>query len=133
MRGWGKLDAVLNSIYAFPVFKTLKSDYDSYKPIRAKDIIKILRSSKYIQKLINDHIVSSPSIRFGRPTIKGTRIAVEDIVQLCREGLSIKEIMDEYPSIESEEQIIAALSFHILETYRKNIFIKLAFQFVRVK
>lgn len=51
-----------------------------------------------------------PEIRFGKPCIKGTRITVSDILQWLASGMSHKEIIEDYPSLQ-EEHILAALSF----------------------
>lgn len=49
-------------------------------------------------------------IRFGKPCIKGTRIAVGDILSWLASGMTYKEIEEDYPSIK-EDDIMAALSF----------------------
>lgn len=55
-------------------------------------------------------IVADPKIRFGRPTIRGTRIAVEDVLRLASRGLSTADILAEYPGL-SEEDVRAAHEF----------------------
>ena len=49
-------------------------------------------------------------IRSGKPCIKGTRITVGDILQWLASGMSIPEILDDYPLLK-EEHIRAALAF----------------------
>ena len=49
-------------------------------------------------------------IRFGRPCIKGTRITVGDILQWLSEGITVSEILEDYPLLE-EIHIKAALAF----------------------
>lgn len=56
------------------------------------------------------HISINPSIRFGKPCIKGTRITVADILQWLASGMSIPEILEDFPSLR-EEHIRAALAF----------------------
>lgn len=51
-----------------------------------------------------------PEIRFGKPCIKGTRIAVVDILQWLASGMTHEEILQDYPSLK-EEHIRAALAF----------------------
>jgi uncharacterized protein (DUF433 family) len=42
----------------------------------------------------------NPNIHFGKPCILGTRIPVQSILELVREGISFKEIIrDYYPDI----------------------------------
>lgn len=56
------------------------------------------------------YIVINQEIRFGKPCIKGTRITVGDILQWLSEGMSVSEIIDDYPLL-SEIHIHAALAF----------------------
>lgn len=56
------------------------------------------------------HITINSAIRFGKPCIKGTRIAVVDILQWMASGMSIPEILEDYPPLK-EEHISAALAF----------------------
>ena len=46
----------------------------------------------------------------GKPVIRGTRIPVYLIVELVANGLSIKDILKEYPEL-SEEDVKAALRY----------------------
>jgi len=57
-----------------------------------------------------EYISIDPDIRFGKPCIKGTRIAVVDILQWLSSGMTINEILDDYPSLQ-EIHIRAALAF----------------------
>ncbi|MDB5284184.1 MAG: hypothetical protein JWO06_3259 [Bacteroidota bacterium] len=56
------------------------------------------------------YISIDPAIRFGKPCIKNTRIAVLDILQWLASGMSIEEILTDFPSLK-EEHIRAALAF----------------------
>ena len=56
------------------------------------------------------HISLHPEIRFGKPCIKGTRIAVVDILQWLASGMSPEAILEDYPALQ-EEHIRAALLF----------------------
>jgi uncharacterized protein (DUF433 family) len=58
----------------------------------------------------SNYISINPDIRFGKPCIKETRIAVSDILQWLASGMTHKEILDDYPSLK-EEHILAALGF----------------------
>ena len=44
-------------------------------------------------------IVIKQKVRFGKPCIKGTRIAITDILNLLRIGYAIKDIPSQYPGI----------------------------------
>ena len=59
---------------------------------------------------LSKYIVIDQGIRFGKPCIKGTRITVGDILQWLSEGISVSEILEDYPLLE-EVHIKAALSF----------------------
>ncbi|MBL7765532.1 MAG: DUF433 domain-containing protein [Chitinophagaceae bacterium] len=56
------------------------------------------------------YIQINPDIRFGKPTIVGTRIAVSDILQWLASGMSYEEILSDYPHL-ILEHIHAALAF----------------------
>jgi len=59
---------------------------------------------------LSNYIVIDQGIRFGKPCIKGTRITVGDILQWLSEGMTIGEILDDYPLL-NEIHIKAALAF----------------------
>lgn len=59
---------------------------------------------------LNKKITINPKIRFGKPCIKGTRIAVEDILNLIKAGYAFNEILKQYPVLKKED-IIAALDY----------------------
>jgi len=41
-------------------------------------------------------IVIDPNIHFGKPCIEGTRITVEDVLEIIQEGISFAEITKKY-------------------------------------
>jgi len=49
-----------------------------------------------------DYIVSDPEILSGKPVIRGTRVAVEFILNLLAEGWTIEQILENYPTITPE-------------------------------
>jgi len=51
----------------------------------------------------------NPQILAGKPVIKGTRISVELILRMLSQGISVEEILEEYPHL-TEEDVKAALS-----------------------
>ena len=59
---------------------------------------------------IQQHISIDPEIRFGKPCIKGTRIAVWDILGWLANGMSNEEILEDFPML-TRESILAALAF----------------------
>lgn len=57
-----------------------------------------------------DRIVIDPEILVGKPVIKGTRLAVEFIVELLAQGWGESEILRNYPGI-THEDITACLKY----------------------
>lgn len=57
-----------------------------------------------------EHITINPEIRFGKPTIIGTRISVYDVLNWLANGMSIEEIIYDFPEL-TEENIKACLLF----------------------
>jgi len=51
-----------------------------------------------------DRIVVNPNVHFGKPCVTGTRITVQNVLELLTEGLSFTEIVqDYYPDLEFED------------------------------
>ena len=57
-----------------------------------------------------ERIVVNPKVMVGKPVIKGTRIPIDAIIRRLAEGMSIREILEEYPNLK-EEDIKAALEY----------------------
>ena len=55
-------------------------------------------------------IIVNPKIMVGKPVIKGTRVAVYEIIARVAQGWTFKEIIEDYPRITSED-IKAALLY----------------------
>jgi len=68
------------------------------------------------------YIVIDQGIRFGKPCIKGTRITVGDILGWLSAGMTIPEIIDDYPELK-EIYIRAALSFAAVRDKITKVFI----------
>ncbi len=58
----------------------------------------------------NNIIEINPAIRFGKPCIKGTRITVQDVLEMLAGGMSFTDILEEFPQL-TLEKIRAALAF----------------------
>jgi uncharacterized protein (DUF433 family) len=59
---------------------------------------------------IMDRIAIDPRVMVGKPIIRGTRLTVEHILGLLASGLSIEEILEEYPGLEKDD-FLACLLF----------------------
>ena len=58
-------------------------------------------------------ITLNPEVHFGKPCVTGTRIPVQSVLELVREGLSFAEIIrDYYPDLDPED-IRACIQFAI--------------------
>jgi uncharacterized protein (DUF433 family) len=55
-------------------------------------------------------VTVNPSVRSGKPCIKGTRITVYDVLEYLAGGMSEDEILRDFPDLERED-IRATLSF----------------------
>ena len=59
---------------------------------------------------LSERIVVDPEVLAGKPVIRGTRLAVEFILELLAAGQSEEEILTNYPGL-TREDILACLSF----------------------
>lgn len=57
-----------------------------------------------------ERIVADPEILLGKPTIKGTRISVELILDRLAHGWTIETLLEAYPHLCTED-VQAALAF----------------------
>ena len=55
-------------------------------------------------------IVINPDICNGQPTIEGTRITAQTVMEFLSAGDSVDDVLDEYPSL-SREDVLACLAF----------------------
>jgi len=51
-----------------------------------------------------------PNVCFGKPRIKGTRIWVSLILDFLASGMTVEEVLHEYPEL-TEEDIRAAIAY----------------------
>ncbi|WP_426063308.1 DUF433 domain-containing protein [Flavobacterium sp. DSP2-3-1] len=56
------------------------------------------------------YIGINSGVRFGKPTIIGTRITVFDVLNWLANGMTINEIIEDFPEID-ENQIKACLTY----------------------
>lgn len=57
-----------------------------------------------------ERISVDPNVCFGKPCIRGTRIWVSLLLDLLANGMTIEEILKEYPSL-TEEDVRAAIAY----------------------
>lgn len=58
----------------------------------------------------HDHITVDPRVLTGKPVVKGTRIAVEMVIDLLAAGWTQQQILDSYPTL-SAEGVRACLAY----------------------
>lgn len=57
-----------------------------------------------------ERITINPAICHGKPTIRGMRIRVTDVLEMLGSGMSREDILDDFPYLENED-IDACLLF----------------------
>jgi len=70
---------------------------------------------------VTERITADPSVRFGRPVIRGTRVPVDLILGKLAGGMSYEEVSREYEV--AREDILAALEYaaHLIEEERLHL------------
>lgn len=56
------------------------------------------------------YISTDASVRFGKPIVTGTRIAVEDVINRLTKGQTINQIIFDFPEL-NKDQINACLEY----------------------
>lgn len=62
------------------------------------------------RKVLLSRISINPKICFGKPCIKGHRIWVSLILDLLASGMTVKEILDQYPGLKKDD-ILACIAY----------------------
>lgn len=65
-------------------------------------------------------ITINPQIRSGKPTIRGMRISVYDILDMLSNKMSFADIIEDFPEL-TEEDILAALSYAADKEHKVSI------------
>lgn len=52
---------------------------------------------------IKNRITINPDICHGKPTIRGLRYPVENMLELLASGMSIENLLEDYPDLERED------------------------------
>lgn len=68
---------------------------------------------------MNNRITFNPKIFSGKPIIKGTRISVEFVLELLASGMTIEEILKEYPQL-NKKDILAVLEYAAMTIKREE-------------
>lgn len=70
-----------------------------------------------------ERIVVNPKIHFGKPIIKGTRVTVQNVLELLNEGLTFKQIIQDYYPDLKKTDIQACLQYAIALVAAEDIHI----------
>ena len=67
-----------------------------------------------------ERITSDPAVCHGKPVIRGLRYPVADILQLLAGGMTVEDILDDYPDLERDD-VLAALEYGALAAGHRRI------------
>jgi uncharacterized protein (DUF433 family) len=68
-----------------------------------------------------ERIVVDPKVMVGKPVIKGTRIPVEHVLTLLAQGLTVEEILKDYPHL-ARDDVAAVLLYAAKVTGREEVY-----------
>ena len=54
-------------------------------------------------KQLSDRITINPDVMVGKPTIRGLRITVEQVLKALAGGIATQELLEDYPELEPED------------------------------
>lgn len=66
-----------------------------------------------------ERIVSDPDVLVGKPTIKGTRISLELILDRLADGWTEKDLLESYPRLTKED--LRAVFLYVQECLRDGL------------
>ncbi len=72
------------------------------------------------QSLIN-RITINPDVCHGKPTIRGLRYPVENMLELMASGMSTEELLSDYPDLQKED-FLACLEYAAKLTQVKSVY-----------
>jgi uncharacterized protein (DUF433 family) len=67
-----------------------------------------------------DRITSDPEICHGQPTVRGLRYTVESLLELLSAGMTVDEVLEDYPDLERDD-VLAALEFAAVTVGRQRV------------
>lgn len=65
-------------------------------------------------------ITMNPEICHGKPVIRNLRYPVETLLELLSSGMTIEELLDDYPDLERED-LLATLAYAALLSQVKRV------------
>jgi uncharacterized protein (DUF433 family) len=65
---------------------------------------------------LSSRITVDPKIMVGKPTIRGLRITVEQILRALAGGIGVNELLEDYPDLEKEDiQAVFAYAVNLVD------------------
>lgn len=64
--------------------------------------------------------MSDPAVCHGQPTVRGLRYPVENLLELLSSGMTIEDVLADYPDLERDD-LLAALEFGALASSRRRV------------
>lgn len=68
-----------------------------------------------------ERVTSLPDVCHGQPTIRGLRYSVQMLLELLSSGMTIEEVLADYPDLEQDD-LLAALEFGALASGGRQVF-----------
>ncbi|MCA9966810.1 MAG: DUF433 domain-containing protein [Anaerolineales bacterium] len=69
--------------------------------------------------LLRDRVTINPDVMMGKPTIRGLRITVEQILKALAAGVPAEDLLEEYPELEPADlQAVFAFAADLLHETR---------------
>jgi uncharacterized protein (DUF433 family) len=53
--------------------------------------------------MLSERITINPNVMLGKPTIRGLRITVEQILKALAAGVTSQDLLEDYPELEPED------------------------------
>jgi uncharacterized protein (DUF433 family) len=73
-------------------------------------VLAVSPALKWFLNPMEERIVIDPSVCNGRPTVRGTRITVQTVLEFLGAGDSVDDVLEEYPSL-TKDDILACIRY----------------------
>jgi uncharacterized protein (DUF433 family) len=74
-----------------------------------------------MSETLSNRITTDPDICHGKPVIRGLRYPVENMLELMASGMTIEELLQDYPDLERED-LLACINYAARLTQVKSIY-----------
>jgi uncharacterized protein (DUF433 family) len=73
-------------------------------------MIRVYSEDRWSSMDYRERITIEPGKRSGKPSVRGTRITVYDVLSYLAAGQSIDELLDDFPAL-TRDDVLACLSY----------------------